>query len=354
MSRVIWADDAASVLAEPVYPGDVSLVVTAPERFPVLRTGHWCYLTLEAAIPDENGRVIKETVRVTRADGPRWLIERAQGHGEVPLHFSIGDVVELRVCSPLLEDMYQETLKAVDGVVENSRLLQTLAEKIEAIEADGPVQDHEGRYAAIEHSHDYANEGRYGLVRKATDIEADTGSENSAYITALQMQRRLNRITHDDGVITATEENYGAVEFADELEMQDTSNSQRVISPQRLHELVVERGWGSSIPTLIPTQTLSLTKNNEWESVDLSEYLPAEARVASFFISFFGRKRSEVLMRHTNGDIIDGHMVFTHYLDDDLNYLASSSTSVNYPLNGLLIDIKRVHNNATIQLWGWM
>lgn len=90
---VKYVDNADSVLASSVHPGDTTIVVKDDSEFPVIASGEWFYITIGA----------EEVVKVIGRVGSLFSLDNSVQNG-----YPEDTIVNLRMCSALLRDLGHE------------------------------------------------------------------------------------------------------------------------------------------------------------------------------------------------------------------------------------------------------
>lgn len=112
----LFANNAATTLAQPLTTGETSLVVTSSATFPVLGAGDFFLATLIGH--DANGNEAAwEIVKITTVAGSTWTVERAQ-EGTPELPWPQATRVELRMTagSLLAQATFAERLTDLEAL----------------------------------------------------------------------------------------------------------------------------------------------------------------------------------------------------------------------------------------------
>lgn len=341
MARLLWRDDVVTQLAQPLYPSDQHCEVVDPERVPNMREGDWFYLTLL-----DPASSYKETVKVTAIDGPDIALERAVGEGELPLFFAANSYVQLRVCSNLLEDIYQYAKQALDIGSLSSDRFSTIESSIGDLRDALSVHEHNSVYAFKQHEHRLASEVATGFTRLATVEEADNGVRRDVALSPYQLQRRLDN-TQLNGY-PATENSPGVAQIATHAEVVEGTDTQHFVTPSSLAHRLEQFSGG--IPTMIQPHSLA-QGGFDWTTFQLASVLPPEAKVGIFFAhARMGNADSATYVRSKTGE---PEIPVGRYGGDNGVY-DSGSTYFIFPLSETRsIDIKTT-NSKILELVGWI
>lgn len=109
MAGILTKNNAASTLATAIGTVDTTIALAAGtgDRFPAITGGNWFYLTLVAATTG-----VVEIVRINARVADTLTVVRAQD-GTVASAFALGTVVEMRLTSAVLAELYWRTFLAV-------------------------------------------------------------------------------------------------------------------------------------------------------------------------------------------------------------------------------------------------
>lgn len=224
MSRPHWRDNTTTVLASPLAVTDDKLWVLDPSRLPMSNATEWFYITIINSAENE-----QETLKVVgdiNADGS-YTIERAS----LALAFQIGDRVELRLCSALLEDIWQRSDSGATQAHANGQHLGQLQQSHDGLEQAFHAHDHDDQYAASDHTHPYAEETMAGVVSRASDDMAYAGNDVTHYVTPKQLHQAFS-------YKAATETSQGTLRVATDAQVQEGVVDDRAVTPAKLRQAI--------------------------------------------------------------------------------------------------------------------